>query len=69
MTWVQREIRLAAAKRGCHLVTKQIEQEISNDLRQFKVGLCHIFIQHTSASLTINENAGEHSSSSRSCWQ
>lgn len=55
--WVQREIRLTAAKRGCHLVTMQIEQEIANDLRQFKVGLCHIFIQHTSASLTINENA------------
>lgn len=37
MTWLQREIRLSAAKRGCHLVTKQIESEIAQDLRQFKV--------------------------------
>lgn len=43
MTWLQREIRLSAVKRGCHLVTKQIESEIAHDLRQFKVGLCHIF--------------------------
>jgi hypothetical protein len=43
MTWVQREIRLSAVKRGCHLVTKQVESEIAQDLRQFKVGLCHLF--------------------------
>lgn len=33
----------------------QIEKEINSDLTQFRMGLCHIFIQHTSASLTINE--------------
>lgn len=43
MVWIQREIRLPAVKRGCHLVTKSIESEIAQDLRQLKCGLCHIF--------------------------
>ena len=40
-------------------VTKYIEQEVGPSLRGINVGLCHIFIQHTSASLTINEVGGE----------
>ncbi len=43
-------------RRGIHLITDQVEQALP-ELRQVQVGLLHVFIQHTSASLTINENA------------
>ena len=56
MSWVQKEIRLGARSRGFHLVTSEIMQQLP-ELREIRVGLAHIFIQHTSASLTINENA------------
>lgn len=55
--WRQTRFSLPPFPRGCHLVTRQVLQHIEGDLRHFDVGLCHIFIQHTSASLTINENA------------
>ncbi len=56
MKWVQKEITLAAKRRGFHLVTEEIMGQVP-ELKDFKVGLAHIFIMHTSASLTINENA------------
>ncbi|KAJ3364237.1 hypothetical protein GGF32_002208 [Allomyces javanicus] len=56
MAWVQRKVTLSARSRGCHLVTDELVRAIQQDLRKFKVGLANIFIQHTSASLTINEN-------------
>ncbi|GFR53111.1 hypothetical protein Agub_g15829 [Astrephomene gubernaculifera] len=57
MKFSQHEIRLPAMKRGCHLITDKILKEIGGSLSGYKVGLANIFIQHTSASLTINENA------------
>jgi secondary thiamine-phosphate synthase enzyme len=54
--WFQKEIRLSPKKRGFHLVTDEIVRQVP-ELSQLSVGLMHIFIQHTSASLTINENA------------
>ncbi|TDX30876.1 secondary thiamine-phosphate synthase enzyme [Modicisalibacter xianhensis] len=54
--WCQKEIRLKSHVRGFHLITEQVIQELP-ELRRISVGLCHIFIKHTSASLTINENA------------
>lgn len=54
--WFQKEIRLSPKRRGFHLVTDEIVQQVP-ELSQISVGLMHIFIQHTSASLTINENA------------
>lgn len=54
--WFQKTIQLKPRRRGFHLVTDEIEQQLP-ELRQFQVGLVHCFIQHTSASLTINENA------------
>ncbi|GGO77120.1 hypothetical protein GCM10011348_05970 [Marinobacterium nitratireducens] len=54
--WKQTEIRLRPRSRGFHIVTEEILQQLP-DLRQLRIGLAHIFIQHTSASLTINENA------------
>jgi secondary thiamine-phosphate synthase enzyme len=54
--WVQRKLRLAAAPRGFHLVTRQIVEAVP-ELKDLSVGMMQVFIQHTSASLTINENA------------
>ncbi len=56
MSWVQQEILLVAKPRGFHLITREIVSQLPQ-LRDFSVGLAHIFIQHTSASLAINENA------------
>jgi secondary thiamine-phosphate synthase enzyme len=56
MIWVQRDIRLEARPRGFHLVTREVERSVP-ELEQIEVGLAHVFIRHTSASLTLNENA------------
>jgi hypothetical protein len=55
--WFQHEISITAPSRGCHLITSDINRAISKDLKQIKIGMCNLFLQHTSASLTINENA------------
>jgi secondary thiamine-phosphate synthase enzyme len=54
--WLQREIALRPRPRGFHLVTGEIESAVP-ELREIAVGLAHLFIRHTSASLTLNENA------------
>ncbi|XP_051118156.1 uncharacterized protein LOC127242608 [Andrographis paniculata] len=54
--WAQKTVTVPALRRGCHLITSTITKEIGKDLSGFKCGLAHIFLQHTSASLTINEN-------------
>jgi len=54
--WIQRTINLPPQCRGYHLVTDTILRQIP-ELKSIRVGLFHLFIQHTSASLTINENA------------
>lgn len=54
--WIQKTLQLDAKSRGFHLITRDVLQAIP-ELKQCKVGLLHLFIQHTSASLTINENA------------
>ena len=56
MIWVQRKITIPAQRRGFHLITSLIQHEIE-ELGQIDIGMLHVFIQHTSASLTINENA------------
>lgn len=55
--WIQKEIRLTPFRRGFHLITEEIERALGSELRQFNVGILQVFIKHTSASLTINENA------------
>lgn len=54
--WVQKSIQLAAKPRGFHLVTREIISQLP-ELRDIEIGLAHLFLQHTSASLAINENA------------
>lgn len=52
----QKEITLKSRPRGFHLITNEILQQLP-ELKNISRGIAHIFIQHTSASLTINENA------------
>jgi len=52
----QRTISLKARRRGFHLVTDEVERAMP-EISKIDAGLCQVFIQHTSASLTINENA------------
>jgi secondary thiamine-phosphate synthase enzyme len=54
--WLQKEIKLKPKNRGFHLITDEILRQIP-ELVKINVGLLNVFIQHTSASLTINENA------------
>ncbi|WP_459210090.1 secondary thiamine-phosphate synthase enzyme YjbQ [Aquimarina rhabdastrellae] len=56
MHYFQKEIRLSSYPRGFHLITTDIEKAIP-EINSIKTGLLHVFIKHTSASLTINENA------------
>jgi len=56
MKFIQKEIILSEKPRGFNLVTKDILQNV-NEIAEIKTGIAHIFIKHTSASLTINENA------------
>lgn len=55
MSWQQTTLRLPQYQRGFHLITKYIEQALL-EMPKVKVGQVHLFIQHTSASLTLNEN-------------
>jgi secondary thiamine-phosphate synthase enzyme len=56
MIWMQHDVRLDAVPRGFHLVTREVERAVP-ELERIGVGLAHVFIRHTSASLTLNENA------------
>lgn len=53
---VQKPITLKPRPRGFHLITDEILSQLP-ELKQVRVGLAHLFIQHTSASLALNENA------------
>jgi secondary thiamine-phosphate synthase enzyme len=52
----QQQIQLSQRRRGFHLITAEVLEALPQ-IREFKTGICQVFIQHTSASLTINENA------------
>ncbi len=54
--WIQKEIQLRQKPRGFHLITRELLQELP-ELSEIRVGMMNIFILHTSASLTLNENA------------
>jgi secondary thiamine-phosphate synthase enzyme len=54
--WVQREVRLEPRPRGFHLVTGEVAGAVP-ELERIGVGMANVFIRHTSASLTLNENA------------
>ncbi|GAA0859858.1 secondary thiamine-phosphate synthase enzyme YjbQ [Aliiglaciecola litoralis] len=54
--WIQKNLVLNEYPRGFHLITTEIIKQLP-EIRYFSVGILHLFIKHTSASLTINENA------------
>ena len=56
MAWYQHTLQLPACRRGFHLITSYVVEAVP-ELPRVRAGLLHVFIQHTSASLTINENA------------
>lgn len=56
MIWTQHQIRLPPFPRGFHLVTREVKEGVP-ELSRIGVGIAHVFIRHTSASLTLNENA------------
>ena len=56
MISIQKEFSLPSKSRGFHIITREIENEVL-ELRNIQIGIAHIHIKHTSASLTINENA------------
>ena len=56
--WFQKVIKLDQKPRGCHLITNELLKSISKDLQPIKIGICNFFLQHSSASITINENFG-----------
>ncbi|MEC7550132.1 MAG: secondary thiamine-phosphate synthase enzyme YjbQ, partial [Pseudomonadota bacterium] len=53
--WVQRRVELKAKPKGFHLVTEEISLQLP-ELARLSVGVAHLFLQHTSASLSLNEN-------------
>ena len=54
--WMQKNITIKAISRGFHFITDQVVDQIS-EIKTINIGILHLFIKHTSASLTINENA------------
>ena len=56
MKLYQHALRLQPRKRGFHIITGEVLNALP-EIREIKSGMCQVFIQHTSASLTINENA------------
>ena len=54
--WFQREIIIGSKKRGFHIITDQITSQ-TKEIKKLKIGILYLFIKHTSASLTINENS------------
>jgi secondary thiamine-phosphate synthase enzyme len=55
MSWYQKEISLRPRIRGIHLITDEIVSQLPQ-IENYNIGMMHIFIKHTSASLTLNEN-------------
>ena len=56
MNWIQKEIHISRKPRGFHLITHDVLENFT-EINKISKGILHIFIKHTSASLTINENA------------
>jgi thiamine phosphate synthase YjbQ (UPF0047 family) len=53
--WFQKEIKVTKS-RGCHIITKEVVSALNPELSKIKIGILNLFIQHTSAAITINES-------------
>ena len=58
-SWSQTTIKLSPHSKGAYLVTKDIERQLGPQLQEYKIGLVHLFVQHTSCALSLNENWDE----------
>ncbi|KAF2465188.1 UPF0047-domain-containing protein [Lindgomyces ingoldianus] len=58
MTWFQKQFTLPSKSRGSYLITDTIVRELP-EIKNYKVGILHLFIQHTSCALSLNENWDE----------
>ena len=67
MIWVQRAIRFDPQPRGVHLITRQVTEALP-ELRDLDVGVLLLLIQHTSASLALNENASPEVRADLDAW-
>ena len=56
MIWIQKEIQIKEKKRGFHIIDEEVLLHFEG-IKKIKIGFFHVFIKHTSASLTLNENA------------
>lgn len=65
--WVQHELTLEPRRRGLHLVTHEVVDAVP-ELRTVEAGLLHVFLQHTSAGLTLTENASPEVRTDLDCW-
>src|ERR1700760_946292 len=65
--WLQRTVRLEPRPRGIHLITGEVLGELP-ELADFEVGILHLLIQHTSASLTLNERASPEVRADLEAW-
>jgi len=65
--WIQRDVELAPRARGFHLVTREIVDGVP-ELGRLRLGLAHVLLQNTSASLTLNENASPDVRRDFSAW-
>jgi secondary thiamine-phosphate synthase enzyme len=65
--WLQRDVTLRPRPRGFHLVTREVAEAVP-ELGELRVGLAHLFIRHTSAALTLNENASPDVRSDFDAW-
>ncbi|KAH3688120.1 hypothetical protein WICPIJ_000891 [Wickerhamomyces pijperi] len=55
MTWIQKKIPLSPRSRGAYLITEEVTKSLP-ELKDIKIGVLHLFLQHTSAGLSLNEN-------------
>ncbi len=55
-SWFQKTFSLKSRKRGCYLITDEVISPIAAELKTFKMGLCNVFLPHTSAGLALSEN-------------
>ena len=55
-TYLQKTFTLPRRSRGCYIITSDVERQLSTELGSIKAGLLHLFVQHTSCALALNEN-------------
>lgn len=55
MSWYQKQFTLSAKSRGSYLITDQVVSQLP-EIKNYKVGLLNLFVQHTSCALSLNEN-------------